>query len=349
MSKFPDSSQNKADLQLVSKCRSKNGSLASSSASGGCGCKRRDPPPLAAEETPHLPETASVETATLVAAAETTTGTATIEETPPKTGCGCGHHAAESTATQTEEAAAGSSCKCQKLRWIRKTHAALGLLFGLFLVEHFTATSLGLRPVLFEQHVQGVHAVLRQMPWLELLVFIPLVALIPFGLYLLAKAGLRYNVKKCNRGGKLRFFLQRISAVMILAFIAFHLLTLRDWGPRFARADAERSTLATVAGNSTPAAFATSVWQIWDFLPSTGAPSPLRCTVAAFYLLGMTAAIYHLANGLWTGAIAWGVTQSPSAQLRSLWVSTAVGIILLLLGTLGWYAFIVAPWSGATG
>ena len=76
----------------------------------------------------------------------------------------------------------------------------------------------------------GVHATLRQTPWLEVLVFLPLATLVPFGLYLLFKAGLRYNVKKCKRGGKLRFFLQRVSAVVILGFIAFHLLAA-ELGP----------------------------------------------------------------------------------------------------------------------
>src|SRR5208283_5772540 len=127
--------------------------------------------------------------------------------------------------------------------------------------EHLAATALGLRPQLFEQYIRGLHAGLRQTPWLEVLVFLPLLTLVAFGIYLLAKAGLRYKVKKCKRGGKLRFFLQRVSAVVILAFIAFHLLTLRDWGPWAAGAAA---TTATTAGNSAQTAFATSVRQLWD-------------------------------------------------------------------------------------
>ena len=336
--------QSEASLPLVGKCRSKNGSQVSASGSGGCGCKQRKPQFPATDEPQPLPSTTLVESAALPVAVETVTETATIDETPPKPACGCGHHAAESTAQQTSEAAAGNSCKCQKLRWIRQTHAALGLVFGLFLVEHFTAIALGLRPGLFEEHIRGVHAALRQMPWLEALVFVPLVALVPFGLYLLAKAGLRYNVKKCNRGGKLRFFLQRVSAVVILAFIAFHLLTLRDWGPRFASAEAARSSLSTAADNSPKPAYATSVWQIWSFLSPASASSPWRFVVIACYLLGMTAAVYHFANGLWTGAIAWGLTASDSSKARSLWAFTAFGIVLMMLGAMGWYAFIVAPW-----
>src|SRR5208282_2715199 len=146
MSRLPDNSENDASLPLVSKCRSKNGSQGSASGSGGCGCKQRNSSPLASEVMLPSTQTTSVEAVAILATAEATTGTATMEESlPPKAACGCGHHAAESAAPQAEAAAAGSTCKCQKLRWIRKTHAALGLLFGLFLVEHFTATALGLR------------------------------------------------------------------------------------------------------------------------------------------------------------------------------------------------------------
>jgi succinate dehydrogenase / fumarate reductase cytochrome b subunit len=276
------------------------------------------------------------------------TATATMKERTPETAaCGCGHREAESTASQETKEAAGNPCKCQNLLWVRRTHSACGLVFGAFLVEHMAATAMGFRPRLFEHYMRGVHAAVRQTPWLEALVFLPLVTLVPFGLFLLAKAGLRYNLKKCKRGGKLRFFLQRISAVVILAFIAFHLLTLRDWGPWSAGSETLKNAISTAAADSTKTAIATSVRQIWDFLPSANAFSSVRCAVIVFYLLGTVAAIYHFANGLWTGAITWGLSQSACSQQRSLWAFTAFGIMLIVLGALGWYAFIVAPWSRA--
>ena len=79
MSNLTDNSQDEAGLPVVSKCRSKSGSQASTSGTGVCGCKRRSLPPSTANEPP-LPETTLVETAALLAAAETTTGTATMEE-----------------------------------------------------------------------------------------------------------------------------------------------------------------------------------------------------------------------------------------------------------------------------
>ena len=303
MSNLTDNSRDEAGLPVVRKCRSKNDSPASTSGTGECGCKRRSVPPSTANEPP-LPETTLIETAALSAAAETTTGTATMEEAPPgAASCGCGHHSEESSDPQLGEQTAGSSCKCQKMRWVRRTHSACGLIFGVFVVEHLAATALGLRPLLFEQYIRGLHAGLRETPWLEVLVFLPLLTLVPFGIYLLAKAGLQYNVKNCKRGGKLRFFLQRVSAAVVLAFIAFHLLTLRDWGPWSASTAAPTNAVSTAADDSAKTAFATSVHQVWGFLPSTEAPSPARFAVMAFYLLGTAAVVYHLANGLWTGRL----------------------------------------------
>jgi succinate dehydrogenase / fumarate reductase cytochrome b subunit len=339
MSRSLDASENKAGLPGAGKCSSKDGSQGTAAGAEGCACKRRGTPSPTAEGLP--PSVASeVESAAMPPAMET----ANAEEPPPqKAACGCGHHTAESTAPEQAEAtAAEGTCGCQKLLWIRRTHSACGLVFGAFLVEHLAATALGLRPGLFEQYMRKVHAALVQAPWLEALVFLPLAALVPFGVYLLTKAGLRYDVKKCKRGGKMQYFLQRASAVAILAFLAFHLLTLRAWEPRSAGTDAWKETDPTAA-DSTRAAFAAGVQQIWGFLPRADAPSSRHLAVAVFYLSGTAAAIYHFSNGLWSGAIAWGWTQSAASQQRSLWAFTAWGILLGVLGALGWYAFVVVP------
>ena len=217
--------------------------------------------------------------------------------------------------------------------------------FGAFLVEHLAATALGLRPGLFEQYMRKVHAALVEAPWLEALVFLPLAAPVSFGVYLLIKAGLRYDVKKCKRGSKMRYFLQRALAVAILAFLAFHLLTLRAWEPRSSGTEVSKEADSITAADSTKTALAASVQQIWGFLSRANAPSFRHLAVAIFYLLGTASAIYHFTNGFWIGAIAWGVMQSAASQQRSLWAFTAWAIMLGILGALGWYAFAVVPWS----
>jgi succinate dehydrogenase / fumarate reductase cytochrome b subunit len=52
----------------------------------------------------------------------------------------------------------------------------------------------------------------------------------------------------------------------------------------------------------------------------------------AFYLLGIVSATFHLANGIWSFSIVWGLTVGPRAQRRMMWVSAAVFLILSFIG-----------------
>ena len=58
----------------------------------------------------------------------------------------------------------------------------------------------------------------------------------------------------------------------------------------------------------------------------------------AFYLVGMLACVYHLANGLWTSGITWGLWISPTAQARASKLCTVIGCGLAVLGISAWWA-----------
>ncbi len=45
-----------------------------------------------------------------------------------------------------------------------------------------------------------------------------------------------------------------------------------------------------------------------------------------FYLVGMLACVYHLANGLWTAGITWGLWISPAAQPRASKICVVIGL-----------------------
>ncbi len=51
----------------------------------------------------------------------------------------------------------------------------------------------------------------------------------------------------------------------------------------------------------------------------------------AVYALGLLGVSFHLANGLWTAAITWGLTVGPAAQRRMQWVSAIVFLVLLAM------------------
>lgn len=256
-------------------------------------------------------------------------------QTGNSTSCGCGSHALALAGAETLPEPEKPACNCQRFLWVRRVHAVCGLAFGVFLVEHLTATALGIRPLLLGWYLQFVHALLAWAPWLETLIFLPLLALLVFGLILLNRAGLRYQVKACKRGGPRRYFLQRFTAVVLLSFLAFHLLTLRNWSPRLLSPAPVPESLALAS--SYQAAFDASVAQV-----RSDSSTFQHAGVVAFYLLGTLAAVYHLTNGLWSGARAWGCLNTQTSQVWWRRACTAMGLLLAALGVLGWYAFLLA-------
>ncbi len=54
--------------------------------------------------------------------------------------------------------------------------------------------------------------------------------------------------------------------------------------------------------------------------------------VQAIYAIGVLACVYHLANGLWTMGITWGVWTSPRAQQRADYVCAVFGVVLAVVG-----------------
>jgi hypothetical protein len=69
------------------------------------------------------------------------------------------------------------------------------------------------------------------------------------------------------------------------------------------------------------------------------ANSALNVSIIILYLLGTWSAVFHWANGLWTAAIAWGLTITASAQRRWGHFCLGFGIVMLLVGTAAWGAF----------
>ena len=54
--------------------------------------------------------------------------------------------------------------------------------------------------------------------------------------------------------------------------------------------------------------------------------------VASLLFCGYFACVYHLANGVWTMGITWGVWVSPQAQANASRVCAVAGVLLLVVG-----------------
>jgi succinate dehydrogenase / fumarate reductase cytochrome b subunit len=108
------------------------------------------------------------------------------------------------------------------------------------------------------------------------------------------------------------YFLQRVTGVIVFAFILFHLWTTRLVQLQDHESlDLFRQVQSAVA----------NPW------------------IYAFYLAGILSATFHLANGIWSFSIVWGLTIGPMAQRRMLYVSATVFLVLSYIGVWGIQAF----------
>jgi succinate dehydrogenase / fumarate reductase, cytochrome b subunit len=192
-----------------------------------------------------------------------------------------------------------------------------------FLILHLLVNSLALWPGKFQSAVNRVHSLGALLPVLD----IGLIAVLSFhtavGLRLMRHDKLKFVTGEHFHGSPMRQWLQRVTAIIMLAFILFHVVTLHRWfGGRFDPQDAFASA-------------SRAVWQFWRGEPACSFPNLL---FAQFYLLGIVAAVYHVANGLAIGAEVLGWTRTETAQERLWKISICAAPLLLLAGLTAWWA-----------
>ncbi|MEM6749585.1 MAG: succinate dehydrogenase [Planctomycetota bacterium] len=222
---------------------------------------------------------------------------------------------------------------------LRRLHSLTGIMpVGVFVIFHlFTNMQMALAELLgdthyFQEEVDFIHS-LPALLFLELFgLWLPIAFHAGLGvLYIFSGKSNSFSYKF---GGNLRYTLQRWSAWLALAFIFFHVATLR-WGwtlgvieyPFIGRAEGP-SAMAAFGQESVPLAHATTALSLQT-----------NWAVALFYLVGALAVVYHWSNGLWTAAITWGLTTTQKAMNR--WGLVCLGMGLTLS------AFTVAAVWGA--
>ena len=215
-------------------------------------------------------------------------------------------------------------CSCSGGRCPRHYLAAAGLILAGFLALHLAVNLLAFWPATFQAAVTRAHSLGITLPVLEIgLVFLPLAAHVALGVRTLARERLTFGVQKHHHGSDLRQWLQRVTAVILLVFLTCHLVTLHRWfGGRFDPGHAFSS-------------ISDAIWHFWRGRP---AGDPANVLFATFYLLGLTAVAYHVANGVATGAAVLGLAKPVRAQRRLGRVCLVAGPVLLLAGVAAWYA-----------
>jgi succinate dehydrogenase / fumarate reductase cytochrome b subunit len=211
--------------------------------------------------------------------------------------------------------AAPSTSPSRRAFALRRLHSLAGVLpLGVFLVEHLlTNGSAVYGRARFDAavtRIQGIPGLL----WLEAVgIFAPLAFHAVYGLFVASRA--RLNVGRYPHGANWLFALQRASGVLSFAFVLAHL-----WQFRVAKA----------RGGLDPAQFYTHIEQ-------TLARPPMY----VLYLAGMTATVFHFANGLRTAADTWGVAVTPRGRARVAVLAASLGMALWAFGLNTLYHFVL--------
>jgi len=245
----------------------------------------------------------------------------------------CKHHAGLQPAPQPK-------CSCQGLLRPRRMHALCGFWMACFLCAHLAIGVTGWSPAAYQSNIALIRKALAHLPGFTLVaILLPLLFQAVSGLYLLRREGMKYSVKKCNRGSKVRFFLQRLTGPVLLAFALFHVWTLHEWGLHRIYQATHMAALGRYATGGlfqAGAAFRSTVEGFGDFCGASAAGNFL---VALACLLGVWAAAFHVANGAWSGGVVWNLLPKPESKRRWGYVCAAIGFVLFVVSTAAWYAF----------
>lgn len=183
---------------------------------------------------------------------------------------------------------------------LRRLHTLAGVIpVGLFLLEHlFTNAMATTGAASFNSAVNTI----QHIPLLHFIefffIFLPLTYHGVYGLYAAFTSG--YNAGTYSWTRNVLFVLQRITGVITFVFIVYHL-----WTTRFSGNSPDFAMMHRLV--SDPA-------YLW------------------FMIIGVVAATFHFANGLWSFCIHWGITVGARAQRITTYVTLLLFVVLAGVG-----------------
>jgi succinate dehydrogenase / fumarate reductase, cytochrome b subunit len=198
--------------------------------------------------------------------------------------------------------------------YLARLHSLTGILFGGYIIVHLLINATlaegyrtGDPQTVFQRQVNTIDSVpfLRLTVWT--LIYLPIIYHTLYGLWL--TYGGKPNINQYPYGKNAFYLVQRISALVLVAFIFFHVTAMKGFWSDSLKFDRWHATESTVAHLN-------SRWFIGWFV----------------YPVGIFAACYHLAYGFWTAAITWGLTISSGAQRRWGWVCLALFVFTFTCG-----------------
>lgn len=205
---------------------------------------------------------------------------------------------------------------------LRRLHSLAGIVpVGVFVIFHLTVNStILLGGEKFQFCVNTIHlldeaGILK--PVEVLTIFLPLLFHAVLGVVIVVNG--TPNASVYRYGGNVRYTLQRTTGLIAFVFIMFHVWQMH-WLGGIGPLGGGEFEVDKAAKSAADALQSSGMWK-W------------------VYAVGVTATVFHLANGIWTALITWGITIGRRSQRIAGYACTAFGIVLLLVGLGAVYGF----------
>lgn len=196
----------------------------------------------------------------------------------------------------------------------RKLHSLLGVIpLGFFILEHvitnFSAVEGG------SQGFKDSVALLNSLPLVLALeifgIWLPLLYHGVYGIFIAFQA--KPNNTRFKNERNLRYLIQRVTGVLVFAFVIWHVYETRV---QVALGNITHEELGGVMHNI--------VMNPFFFI---------------LYLIGVLSAAFHFSNGLWSFMISWGITVGPRAQRVSSIICMGLCVIISVMLVWSLFAF----------
>lgn len=200
---------------------------------------------------------------------------------------------------------------------LRRLHSLSGIVpVGAFLVEHFISNAFATRgPMAYTKQVE----LLSGFPFvffLELFgIWLPILYHAMYGFYIWYRGD--SNVGEYPWSGNWMYTAQRWTGGISFFYMLWHTWHLRFSGVHLL-------TYPAAAFGKVQTEFQHG-WAV------------------AFYAVGIIAASWHFAYGLWLFAAKWGITTGQRAQRRFGYLCAGIALLFILVGGVTMYAFLSTP------
>lgn len=186
----------------------------------------------------------------------------------------------------------------------KRLHSLLGVVpIGIFVIQHLIVNHFA---VYGEESFNKAAGFMENLPFVLVLetfiIYLPILFHAVLGIYIVLAT--RNNAKRYGFFRNWMFLLQRVSGIITLIFIAWHI-----WQTKiqiaFFDVDLNYQLMEEIL---------TQPFFFW------------------FYAISIISVVFHLANGLWSFCVSWGIAQSPRSQQIVTYVTIGIFFVVSYIG-----------------